>query len=107
MTATVLFESRGPHAGTSYERALQDAACLAASGEKVELVLIDNGVLGILALTGLDAVRSAGVSVSVDRNSMEARGMTPDDACAAGLTVVEDADLASLLTGDVVRAVWH
>lgn len=107
MAGHLLIESRGPTAGPGCARFVLDATALARSGHRVDLVLIQAGV--IAAVPGLvpeveDAV-SAGVRVWVDAYSSAQWGYETSDMME--VRVIDMADVAEILLEDDVRAVWH
>lgn len=108
MADYLLVESQGGWLGPGTEAFLRDAVSVAERGDRVWLLLIENGVTGALpghwpelaTLTGL------GTCVWVDGYSLEERGFDP--AVVAGAVTVVDMDtVAGKLLEPGVRVVWH
>ncbi|NJC70670.1 hypothetical protein HC031_13240 [Planosporangium thailandense] len=104
----LLIESQGPFAGPACASFLRDAATLAASGEAVTLLLLQDGV-GAAVEPGAPTLAdplARGVRVWADDFSVAQRGIHPDDLPAA-VRVVSMSDVAELVLLPGVRVVWH
>jgi hypothetical protein len=110
MTATefLLVESQGAWSGPMAERFLDDGAALARAGERVSVLLVQDGVTAALpgAGSGVDRLAAAGATVWVDDFSLAQRAL-PADRVRPGAAVVDMDTVAGKLLGDGVRVVWH
>ncbi|MEU1779103.1 hypothetical protein ABZ545_06365 [Streptomyces abikoensis] len=108
MNEYLLIESGGPHAGSGCERFVGDATRLAADGEDVALLLIQNGVTGAVpkALESLDAYLRQGGDLWVDSFSLRQLAIRADDLLP-GVRLVEMSDVAERLLRPGLRVVWH
>lgn len=108
MIAHLLVESHGPMAGHGCARFIQDAAALAATGHKVQLVLIQDGVAAAVrgALPELDSFAEHGGEVWVDRYSVDQRGL-PGDVFSDGVKPVDFDEVADRVLDPGTRVVWH
>jgi predicted peroxiredoxin len=112
MSDYLLVETQGSWAGPGCDRFLGDAAALAAGGHGVWLFLAQDGVLAAATEaatapgSGLRRLVEQGVTVWVDRFSLEQRAL-PAEALPAGVATVDMAPVAAKLLEPGVRAVWH
>lgn len=109
MTAEyLLVETHGAWAGPAGVRFIEDAGALAASGERVMLLLIQDGVTSALpgAAPALGELIEGGGSVCVDRLSLAQRALAPE-TLHERVRVVEIETLARKLLEPGVRVVWH
>jgi sulfur relay (sulfurtransferase) DsrF/TusC family protein len=103
----LLVETHGLWAGPGGARFIEDAGALVASGERVMLLLIQDGVTSALpAQPGLGELIEGGASVCVDRLSLAQRALAPK-SLHEDVRVVEIEMLARKLLEPGVRVVWH
>ncbi len=108
MNRYLLIESRDPFESTDVAHFGQLACELAAAGNEVTMVLVQNGVLPARSgarATGLQALAASGVKVIADAFSLRERGIGTDKLAAcvtpAGLETVIDA----MASG--AKTLWH
>jgi hypothetical protein len=104
----LLVETRGPWAGAGYASFLADAAALAGTGQRVRLLLLQDGVVAAAGQGGpaLDTVLAKGAEVWVDRFSADQRGLRPDELDPA-VRLVEMDEVARVVLLPDARVVWH
>ncbi|QKW22404.1 DsrE family protein [Kitasatospora sp. NA04385] len=102
----LLVESRSASHGAALAF-LRDAAVQSGEGHDVTLFLVQDAVS--LALGGtpeIDGFLAAGGRLTVDRFSLDQRGIRPDAVLAAAAPVGME-DVAELVLDRDVRVVWH
>ncbi|WP_329468148.1 hypothetical protein [Streptomyces sp. NBC_01431] len=104
----LLVESKGPWAGPSCAGFLRDAVELAESGQRVRMLLIQDGVAAALdgALPAARELADADAELWVDRFSFEQRGL-PEAALPATARLVDTAEITAQILEPDVRVVWH
>lgn len=107
MARHLMIESRGPTAGPGCARFLRDAAVLARSGHRVDVVLIQAGVIAAIpgVVPEVENAVTAGVCVWVDSYSSEQWGYERADMME--VRMVDMNDVAAALVEDDVRTVWR
>ena len=108
MSAHLLVETQGPWAGPGCEKLLGDAVTLAASGDSVRVLLLQDAVSAALphASRALGALLEAGGEALVDGHSLAQRGLTAADLRRGAAVVDMDAVGAAVLDAGV-RVVWR
>ena len=104
----LLVESQGAWSGPMAERFLDDGTALARAGQRVSVLLVQDGVTAALpgAAAAVDRLTAAGATVWVDDFSLAQRAL-PADRVVPGAAVVDMDAVAAKLLGDRVRVVWH
>ncbi|GGQ06465.1 hypothetical protein [Streptosporangium pseudovulgare] len=106
--AHLLIETRGPWEGPACARFLADAVDLARGGDRVCVLLLQDGVTAAVGrpLPEVETLVGLGAGVWVDRFSVEQRALSKVPA-AGGTEQVEMDRVAALLLDPGVRVVWH
>jgi predicted peroxiredoxin len=108
MKRYLLIESRGAFEAAGAPQYLAHATTLSAEGAKVEIMLVQNGVLparkGARA-EGLSAAVQAGIPVWADEFAMKERALRPQDLIAG----VKQAAIGTVVDrmADGWNVIWH
>jgi intracellular sulfur oxidation DsrE/DsrF family protein len=108
MKSYVLIESQGEHEAVSARRFLAMAAQLKRQGARVEVMLVQNGVMAARAGASADALTSAikfGVAVCADAFSLKERAIDAS-ALAPGVTAASLGRVVERMA-DGWNVLWH
>lgn len=107
MSSHLLIESRGPMAGPGCASFLTDAATLARTGGRVELLLIQDGVVAAAnPQPELTALVQAGGRLLIDAFSAAQRALGAADLGVPG-RLVDMEEIAGRVLDPTTRVVWH
>lgn len=110
MARYVMIESRDPFVTRDVEYFYTLASSLAAHGDTVTLVLVQDGVLAArerMAAGPPTGAFSDGVEVLVDSFSLRERGIREEDLHASARPVEMDDIVDRMVSGNNIRVLWH